>query len=115
MKISRASFYCSGLYFRIKCGGARQVTFINAEVIVESSSRKLPWRNLPSLGFYLSSSDSLLDVTLVFGLGRVLHLINSSRLDIHGTAYCQNGPINTGFVSTLWADVKWAQYPSYYT
>ena len=54
-------------------------------------------------------------MTLVFGLGRALRLINSSRLDIRGIAYSQNGPINTEFVSTLWADVKWAQDPSYYT
>ena len=51
-----ASFHCLGLSFCIKFGGARQVTFINAVVIVESlgsfrtslmkfvSSRFLPWK-----------------------------------------------------------------------
>ena len=69
MEISRASFYCLGLSCCIKCGGARQVTFINTEVTVKSSGRKLPWRNLPSLGFYLDSTDRLWMWPWYLGLG----------------------------------------------
>ena len=77
-----ASFHCLGLSFCIKCGGARQLTFINAVVIVESlgsfrtslmkfvSSRFLPWK-----------LDQTLNVISTFGSRRVLCLFNGPRFN----------------------------------
>ena len=52
------------LLFRLICikfGGARQVTYINAEAVVESSRtfRKLPQRSLAFLGFTLIAQTHL--------------------------------------------------------
>ena len=66
-------FYYSGLSFCIKCSGARQVTFINAEAVVEllGNFRKLPWKNAHSLGF-TSVAWTFLEHSLGIGPGRSL-------------------------------------------
>ena len=90
--------YCSGLSFYIKYGGARQVTFINVEIFVESSEtfKKLPWRSLTSLGFTLVARTRL-GHDLGVWLGRVLGLINGSRSCVH----YKNGLVSIGFISIV--------------
>ena len=94
-------FYCSSLSFYIKCDGARQVTFINAEAIVESSGNfwKLPWKSMPSLEF-----TSVIWTFLGHSLGtcpeRSLALTNDPRIFV----YYQNELVNARFVSSVWAN-----------
>ena len=83
-KTSKASFYRSDLSFYIKCDGARQVTIINVEVVVEPlvNFRKLPWRSLPSLGS-TSISQICLRRDLSTKLERSLSLTNDLRTYVH--------------------------------
>ena len=54
-------FYCLDLSFYKKCNGARQVTFINVETVVESSRniKKLSRKKSTFSGIYLSSMDTV--------------------------------------------------------
>ena len=93
--------YCLGLSFCIKCDSAKQMTFINAEVVVESSGnfRKLPRKSLSSLGCTLVAWTRLKHDLGVW-LRRVLGLTNDTRFCVH----YQNGLVNAGFIFIVWAN-----------
>ena len=84
-------FYCLDLSFYKKCNGAKQVTFINVETVVELS------RNIKKL------SRKKVVVWIQFGQGLdtrpVRSLIRINDLRTH--VYCQYGPVSVGFVSTV--------------
>ena len=77
------------------------MTFINMEVVVESSKnfRKLPQRSIPSLRFTLVARTRF-GHDLGTGPRSSLGLTNDSRTCV----YYQNGLINAGFISTVWAN-----------
>ena len=96
-------FFCSSLSFCIKCGCARQVTFINAEIVVESSRnfKKLTQRSLLSLWFILVAP-TCLRRDLGIGPRRSLSLTNNLRTYVH----YQNELVNARFVFSIWANFK---------
>ena len=93
--------YYSSLSFCIKCGGAKQVTYIDAGAVVESleTFRKLPRKSLASLGF-ISVARIYLKYDLSVWPRRVLGLTKDSRFCVH----LRNGLANNGFISIVLAD-----------
>ena len=93
--------HCLGLSFCIKCDGAKQMTFINAEVVMESSRnfRKLPRRSLSFLGCTLVAWTCPKHDLGVWPRG-ALGLTNDTRFCVH----YQNGLVNVGFISIVWAN-----------
>ena len=104
--------YCLSFFFCIKCGGARKVTYINAESIMESSGtfRKLPWRSLASLGFTLVARTRL-GHDLGVRPGRVLDLTKYPRFCIRYKKWASQYWI---YLHRLGRYLNWVQYLSYY-
>lgn len=114
METCVASFYCVVCPFALNLVvPSRQPSLLWRLLWNYQEVSKASRRSFPSLGFYLGSSNRLrlwpryLDMGFSHGNLDSLR-INSMRLDMHGRAHCQDGPVDIGFVSTIWADVKWA-------